>query len=117
MMPGHKILLHCSMALFEYNIHNHVDLSDIEKEIKRINLKLNNMPTKEEYRAVMNEITTAIDNIGDDITRLTDQLATGGMSDADEQEVFEELRALGERAKALAARTPETETPTEPTPE
>lgn len=69
------------------------------------------MPTKAEFEAALTEVTTSLENIAADITRLTDQLATGGLSDAEEQEVFAQLRAVADRAKAIADATPEPETP------
>lgn len=66
-----------------------------------------------QFKAVLLEMTTAFDNLAEDITRLTTELQREDLTDAEEQEVFNELNALAERAKALAARTPE---PGEPTP-
>jgi hypothetical protein len=100
------------MAIFEFHIHNHVDLSELEKEIKRINIKLINMPSKQEFQDALTEVTSSLENIAADITRLTDQLANGGLTDAEEQEVFAALRAVADRAKAIADATPESETPT-----
>lgn len=71
------------------------------------------MPTKAEFEAALTEVTTSLENIAADIQRLTDQLATGGLSDAEEQDVFAQLRAVADRAKAIADATPES---TEPTP-
>ena len=93
--------------------------SETQKEIlsivKIINTKLNNVPTKAEFQAIAQEFRDAFLNISNDITRLTDQLAAGGMTDAEEAEVLEEFRTLAADAKALADKTPETQTPTEPT--
>lgn len=72
------------------------------------------MPTKAEFEAALTEITTSLENISADITRLTDQLETGGLTEAEEQEVFTQLRAVADRAKTIADTTPES---TEPTPE
>lgn len=71
------------------------------------------MPTKAEFEAALTEITTSLENIAADITRLTDQLETGGLTEAEEQEVFTQLRAVADRAKTIADTTPES---TEPTP-
>lgn len=74
------------------------------------------MPTKQEFTTALAEVSTALTNIGDDITRLTDQISnSGGLNEADAQEALTELRALGDRARDLAARTPEPETPGETT--
>lgn len=96
--------------------------SETQKEIlsivKLINQKLNNVPTKAEFQQALSDVGSALDNIAADITRLTDQLAGGGLSDADEQEIFTQLRAVADRARQIADTTPETpeepETPTEP---
>lgn len=93
--------------------------SDTQKQIlsivKAINLKLDTMPTKAEFQAIAQEFRDAFLNISNDITRLTDQLAAGGMTEAEEAEVLEEFRTLAADAKALADKTPEA--PVEPTPE
>lgn len=93
--------------------------SDTQKQIlsivKAINLKLDTMPTKTEFQAIAQEFRDAFLNISNDITRLTDQLAAGGMTEAEEAEVLEEFRTLAADAKALADKTPED--PVEPTPE
>lgn len=89
--------------------------SDTQKEIlalvRSINLKLNNVPSKLEFQQALADVTSALDNIAADITRLTDQLATGGLSDADEQEVFTQLRAVADRAKSIADTTVDPEVP------
>lgn len=84
--------------------------------------KLKEMPTKAEFQAAFAEVNDALNNIGDDITRLTDQLANGDLNDAEEAEVLAELQALGARAKEIAGRTaeggteePPVEPPVEPT--
>lgn len=69
------------------------------------------MPTKQEFQDALNEVTSSLENIAADITRLTDQLETGGLTDAEEAEVFSQLRAVADRAKQIADATPETETP------
>lgn len=64
-----------------------------------------------QFKAALAEVKTALLNIGEDITRLTTELQREDLTDAEEQEVFDELNTLAEQAKAMAARTPETETP------
>lgn len=71
------------------------------------------MPTKQEFQDALNEVTSSLENIAADIQRLTDQLQNGGLSEAEEQEVFTQLRAVADRAKSIADATPETETPQE----
>ncbi len=86
-----------------------------------INLKIDNMPTKAEYQALAQEMRDSFANIGDDITRLTDQLQKGDLTPEEEAEVFAEFRGLADQAKTIAGRTPEqgTEEPgeEEPNPE
>jgi hypothetical protein len=99
------------MSLFTINITNHVDVKSLLKELKLINLKLTNMPTKAEFQQALDEVTSSLENIAADVTRLTDQLENGGLSEAEEAEVFTQLRAVADRAKAIADTTPESETP------
>jgi fructose-1,6-bisphosphatase len=116
------------MALITFNIR--ADRSDIRKLLSHqkfiieqlLEIK-NNMATKAEFQQALADVTSALDNIAADITRLTDQLATGNLSDADEQEVFDQLRAVADRARTIADTTvdpevppTEPETPTEETP-
>lgn len=109
------------MALFHFSVKS--DRSDIRKMLSHQKfiieqlLKIKqDMPTKAEFSALAQELRDAFLNISNDITRLTDQLAAGGMTDAEEAEVLEEFRTLAADAKALADRTPEAPTePTEPT--
>lgn len=93
--------------------------SDTQKEIllivRAINQKINNMPSKQEFQQALADVTAALDNIAADITRLTNQLSTGGLTDAEEQEVFTQLRAVANRAKTIADTTVDPEVP--PTPE
>lgn len=86
------------------------------KLLRKIFNLTNTMPTKAEFQAVAQEFRDAFLNISNDITRLTDQLAAGGMTDAEEAEVLTEFRTLAADAKALADKTPEPP-PVEPTPE
>lgn len=66
------------------------------------------MATKEQFQQALADVTAALDNIAADITRLTDQLQTGGLTDAEETEIFDQLRAVADRAKVIADTTPET---------
>lgn len=100
------------MPIFEIHIHNVVDLDGIQKSLNLIIKKLDTMAlTLNQFKAALAEVSTALENIGEDITRLTTELQREDLTDAEEQEVFDELNAIAERAKALAARTPESETP------
>ena len=91
-----------------------VQESELLKLLNIIHNKLNNVPTKAEFQAIAQEFRDAFLNISNDITRLTDSLANGGLTDAEEAEVLEEFRTLAADAKALADKTPEA--PTEPVP-
>lgn len=107
------------MALFEFHIH--VDNAETERKLDKIYsyLKLihKEMATKAEFQQALADVTSALDNIAADITRLTDQLQNGGLSDADETEVFNQLRAVADRAKTIADTTVDPEgPPTEPEP-
>lgn len=94
------------------HIHHHPDKS-VDLKLDSIIKTLTKMPTKAEFEAALTEVTGALENIASDIQRLTDQLATGGLTDAEEQEVFNQLRAVADRAKTIADTTPE---PGEPQP-
>lgn len=92
-------------------IHQESD-SETNKLLRQI-LGLNNQiiqdmaKTKAEFSQALAEIGTSLDNISADIIRLTDQLQNGGLTDAEEEEVFAELRAVADRAKSIADTTPE----------
>lgn len=80
-----------------------------------LTLKLYNMPTKQEFQDALNRQSTAISNIAADITRLTQQLGTGGLSESDEADILAQLQERAAALESIAAITPEPETP--PTPE
>lgn len=69
--------------------------------------KLNKMPTKPEFDALKEEINSALTNIAADITRLVEQLETGGMTAEEEAQVFADLRAIADRANTIAGVVPE----------
>lgn len=98
------------MAIFEFHFHVK-DLSDnaVIREIK--NLKTTIMASFEEFRTALQEVTASLDNIAADITRLTDQLQNGNLTPEQEQQVFDELRAVADRARSIADATPETQEP------
>lgn len=98
------------MSLFSFKVY--ADNTEVLKEIKK--LKSIIMATKEQFQQAFTEITASIDNIAADIQRLTEQLETGNLTDAEETEIFNQLRAVADRAKAIADATPENPTP-EPT--
>lgn len=105
------------MAIFEIHVHEHADLSKVLKELKKLHQKLSQMATKQDFQQALDTVTTALDNIAADITRLTDELATGGLTDAEETDVLNQLRAVADRARAIADTTPENSDPENPTPE
>lgn len=82
------------------------------EQLNLIIQKLNNMPTKAEFDALRDEFSTAFTNIADDIRRLTEALESGDLTADEEAQVFADLRALADRANAIAGTTPEP--PTEP---
>lgn len=90
-------------------------LEEIKQIVYTNQLKLNEMATKAEFEAAFQVVTDALNNIGDDITRLTEQLQDGSLTEAEEADVLAQLTALGDRAKEIAGRTPEAQEPTEPT--
>lgn len=92
------------------HLHHHSDQVVVYK-LDSILKQLNKMPTKAEFEAALQEVTSSLDNIAADITRLTDRLEQGGLTEAEEQEVFTQLRAVADRAKSIADTTPEDEAP------
>lgn len=68
------------------------------------------MPTKAQFDELRAEMTDGLNNIADDITRLTDTMGTPGMSEADEAATLEEFRTLAQRIRDIAAVTPEAPT-------
>lgn len=104
------------MSIITINVHGNFDEleSKLNKIFSSIKLIHKEMATKLEFQQALADVTSALDNISADITRLTDQLAQGGLSEADEQEVFTQLRAVADRAKSIADTTVDPEVP--PTP-
>lgn len=92
------------------------DQKEILNIVKSINLKLNNVPTKQQFEAALNEMSASIDNIAADIQRLTEQLQTGGLNEADENDILSQLQAKATQLKAIADTTSEPTTPEEPQP-
>lgn len=95
-------------------LHIHVHHYDTETSriLKLITLKLENMPTKQEFDALRNQFVDALENIADDIKRLAGQLEQGGLSAEEEATVLAEFQALADRAKAIADETPDETTTT-----
>jgi hypothetical protein len=65
------------------------------------------MATIQEFQQALADINSATTNIADDIARLTDQLATGGLSADEEAQVLTELRTAADRLRSVADVTPE----------
>jgi hypothetical protein len=72
--------------------------------------KLFNMPTKAEFDAAIADMQTGLNNVADDITRLTEQIGAGGMTDAEEAAALADLQAVAQRIRDIAAVTPEAPT-------
>lgn len=109
-------------ALIEIKeLHLHVNLQEVSRDakeiLKTVNKIFNNMPTKAEFEAAFARQSAALQNIADDIRRLTEQQSQGGLSEADEQAILDQLNAAADQLEALAGQTPETPTEPEPTPE
>lgn len=99
------------MALLP-DIHIHIHNSDGKEILHEIHqLKNLIMATKTDFQQALADVTAALDNIAADITRLTDQLQNGGLTPAEETDIFDQLRAVADRAKTIADVTPEPETP------
>jgi hypothetical protein len=64
----HKVYTLLGMAIFEFHIHQAVDVERLLTEIKLINLKLSKMATKAEFQQALTEVTDALENIAADIT-------------------------------------------------
>lgn len=63
------------------------------------------MATKEDFNALREEMNASLTNIGEDITRLTDQLGAGGLTAEEETAVLAEFREVAARIKLVADRT------------
>lgn len=108
------------MSLIDIHIHGNFD--EIEKQLKKIfssiTLIHKEMATKEQFQAAFDQMTASIDNIAADIQRLTEQLQTGGLSEADENDILSQLQAKATQLQGIADSTPENPAPpVEPTPE
>lgn len=101
------------------NITIQGNFDELHRDIKKI-LSINKLiledmaKSKEEFSGLATEIRTALQNLSADITRLTDSLQNGGLTEAQEEEVYNEFRTLADEIKTLADRTPEP--PVEPQP-
>lgn len=69
------------------------------------------MATSAEWTATFVEMKAGLANIAADITRLTDAVQGGSLTQAEEDAAFAELRGLADQINTIAAVTPEPETP------
>ena len=96
----------------EIHIHlYHHGLENIERKIDFITKTLNKMPTKEQFDAAFARQSAALQNIADDIRRLTEQSQAGGLTEAEEQAILDQLNAAADQLEVLANQTPEPPTP------
>jgi hypothetical protein len=72
--------------------------------------KLFTMPTKAEFDALREEMNTGLNNIADDIVRLTDSVASGELNAEAEAQVFADFRAIADKIRTIADTTPEAPT-------
>lgn len=63
------------------------------------------MATKSDFDQLRAEINASLVNIGEDITRLTEQLVAGGLTSEEETAVLAEFREVAARIKLVADRT------------
>jgi peptidoglycan hydrolase CwlO-like protein len=96
------------MALINFTFYDQQSLKLLNEVLK----KLNNMPTKQEFQAAFDQINEATNNIAADIDRLSSQIGSG-MSEADQQDVLNQLSGISTKLRDIASKTPEQ--PTEPT--
>lgn len=99
-------------ALIEIKeLHLHVNLQEVSKDAKQIlktvNQIFHHMATKEEFDAAFARQAAALQNIADDIRRLTEQQSQGGLTEAEEQAILDKLNAAADQLETLAGQTPE----------
>lgn len=101
------------MALIDIHVHvQNPDGKEILHELKQLKNIL--MATSAEWTATFVEMKAGLANIAADITRLTEAVQGGSLSQAEEDAAFAELRSLAEQINTIAATTPEPETPPQP---
>ena len=73
------------------------------------------MATFQDFKDKLAEIATATDNIADDIQRLSERIADGGISAVEQGELLETLTSAASKLKLVASIVPEPEpAPEEP---
>lgn len=104
-----------SKKLLKEQMHQlHVVWLKTQESLITITQKLDNMPTKQDLQTVIDEVNSNVSNIAYDIKRLSDRI-TSGMSDADAEDIRNQLKSLADRTKAVADITPDEQAPpTEP---
>lgn len=98
------------------HLHQHADPAIIQllKEIKIQNT--NNMAkTKQEFKDLKTDLQGSLANLAADIERLAQQNQRTDLTEAEEQEIFDDFSEIATALRTLAGQTPEPETP--PTPE
>lgn len=95
----------------EFHIYFHNADKDIISKIDSIIKTLTKMPTQEQFDAAFARQSTALQNIADDIRRLTEQQSGGGLTEAQEQGILDQLNAAADQLEALAGQTPEPTVP------
>lgn len=101
------------MALIDIHVHvQNPDGKEILHELKQLKNIL--MATSAEWTATFVEMKAGLTNIAADITRLTESVQGGSLSQAEEDAAFAELRGLADQINTIAAVTPEPETPPQP---
>lgn len=92
-------LMICWTIGFLYSIvHLHLFVNEIKTHI---------MATKQEFVDLITQIQDSVANVADDIRRLTDQIGTGGLTEAEEADVLAQLRSAADQLSAVTAQTPE----------
>lgn len=100
------------MAIFEFHIHQVVDVDRLLKEIKLINLKLTNIMGKlDDLKDKLALQDTAIDGLQADLTFIKGKLAnaTNGLTAAEVDELNTLIDARTAKLQELDAQTDSTE--------
>lgn len=92
----------------------HIYIHNETETIHLLNKILRTMITKADFDAAIAQINDATNNIADDITRLTAQLGSGGLTADEQQAVLDQLNSTAARLKEIAAVTPEPTQPEQP---
>lgn len=73
-----------------------------------IHFKINNlMKTSQDFKALLERQNTALANVVDDIRRIKEKLQGGGLTEAEEEQLYTDWEASIQAIEALAASTPE----------